>query len=119
MGNNFDTVGDRIQNAILTAIDTIFTPKIELAIRSINASSGRDATIVMVSSERGEIIGITAPFENVSERNNTLHVLNTYDETRNKIPDEVSELSVPDTHSDRQPHTHHRNRAPMALSFFR
>ena len=34
-----DTVEDSIQNEILTAIDTIITPKIELPIRSINASS--------------------------------------------------------------------------------
>ena len=40
------TVEDRIQNAILTAIDSIVAPQIELAIRSINASSGRDVTSV-------------------------------------------------------------------------
>ena len=85
----------------------LVTPKIELAIWLINASSGRDATSVMASSERGENIGITAPFENVSERNITLHVLNTKDETRNKTPDKVSEFMVPDTHFDRQSHTHH------------
>ena len=112
MGNISDTVEDRIQNAIFTAIDNIITPKIELALRSINASPGQDATSVMASSERGEHIRITAPFENVSERNNTLHVLNTNDETRNKIPDEVSELFVQDTHVDRQPHTHHRYPLP-------
>ena len=44
MGNIVDTVENRIQNAMLTAIDSIITPKIKLAIRSINASSGRDAT---------------------------------------------------------------------------
>ena len=33
MSNNVDTVEDRIQNAILTAIDNIIAPKIELAIR--------------------------------------------------------------------------------------
>ena len=60
----------------------------------------------MANSERGEHIGITAPFFNVSERNNTLHVFNTNDETRNNVPDEVSELSVPGTHSDQQPHIH-------------
>ena len=49
-----DTVEDRIQNAILTAIDKIVAPKIELAIRSINASSGRDVTSVTANSERGE-----------------------------------------------------------------
>ena len=34
-------------------------------------------------------------------------MFNTNDETRNKIPDEVGELSVPGTHLDRQAHTHH------------
>ena len=55
MGNIVDTVEDRIQNALLTAIDSIFILKIELAFRSMNASSGRDATSVMASSERGEL----------------------------------------------------------------
>ena len=63
MSNIIDTVKDRIQNAILTAIDGIVALKIELAIRSINASCGRDATSVMENSERGEHIGITAPLE--------------------------------------------------------
>ena len=46
MDNIVNTVENRIQNAILTAIDNIVPPKTELAIRSINASSGRDATSV-------------------------------------------------------------------------
>ena len=110
MGNIVNTVGDRIQNGILTVIDSIFTPKIELAVRSANAFSGQDATSVTANSERGERAGITASFENVSERNNILHVSITNDETRNNIPDEVSELSVPGTYFDRQPHTHNRKR---------
>ena len=68
-GNIVHTIEDRIQNAILTAIDSINTPKIELAIRSINASSGRDAISVIVNSKCGEHIMVYAPFENVSERN--------------------------------------------------
>ena len=105
MSNIVDTIEDRIQNAILTAIDNIVTPKIELAIRSINASSGRDATSVSANSERREHVGINASFEN----NNTLGVSNVNDETRHNIPDEESELSVPETHFDRQPHTHHKH----------
>ena len=108
MGNIVGTVEERIQNAILTAIDRIIVLKIELAVNSINASSGRYATSVMVNSEGGEQMGITAAFENASERNNTLHVLNANDETRNNILDEVKEFSVPGTHFDRQPHTHQR-----------
>ena len=107
MSNIIDTVEDRIQNAILTAIDNIVAPKIELAIRSVNASSGRDVTSVSANSERREYVGINASFENASGNNNTLGVSNVNDETRHNIPDEVSELSVPETHFDRQPHTHH------------
>ena len=53
-----DTVENRIENAILTAIDSIIAPKIELAISSINASTGRDATRVTANSERGDILGL-------------------------------------------------------------
>ena len=107
MSNIVDTVEDRIRNAILTAIENIVAPKIELAIRSINASSGQDVTSASATSERREYIGSNVPFENASENNNTLGVTNVNDETRQNIPDEVSELSVPGTHFDRQPHTHH------------
>ena len=109
MSNIVDTVEKRIQNAILTAIENIVAPKIESAIRSINASSGRDVTSVTANSERGERVGINASFENASENNNTLRVPNVNDETRLNIPDEVSELSVPETRFDRQPQTHHNN----------
>ena len=106
MSNIVDTVEDRIQNANLAAIDNIVAPKIELAIRSINASSGRGVTSVTANSERGERVGINASFENASENNDILRVSNVNDETRQNIPDEVSELSVPETRFDRQPHTH-------------
>ena len=109
-GNIVDTVEDRIQNASLTAIGSINTPEIELAFKSKNASSGQDATSVTANSERGEHVGITAPFDNVSKRNNTLHVFNTNDETRSKVSEEVKELSVPEAFFDWQPHTHHNNR---------
>ena len=108
MNNIIGTVEDRIQNVILTAIDNIIAPKIEQAIRSINASSVRDVTSVSANSERKERVGINASFENVSRNNDTLDVSNVNDETRHNIPDEVSELSVPETHFDRQALTHHR-----------
>ena len=69
------TVEDRIQNAISTATDSKNTPKTAVAIRSINAFSGQDATSVMASSESGENIGSTAPFENVSKINITLQMI--------------------------------------------
>ena len=69
-----DTVEDRIQNALLTAIDSIVAPKIELAIRSLNASSGQDATSLKANSERGEYAGFIASFGSASANNNVLHV---------------------------------------------
>ena len=107
MSNIVDTVEVRIQNAILTAIDNIVAPKIELANRSINASSGRDATNLTANSERGEHVGINASFENASGNNNTLHASNVNGETPHNIPDEVSELSALESHLNRQTHTHH------------
>ena len=109
MNNVVDTVEDRIQNAMLTAIDNIVAPKIELAIRSINASSGQDVTSVSANSERREQVGINAPFESASGSKDTLGVSKVNDETRHNIADEVSELSVPEAHFDRQPQTHHSN----------
>ena len=107
MSNIVDTVEDRIPNAIMTTIDNIVAPETELAIRSENASSGRDVTSVTSNSERGEHVRINASFEHASGNNKILHVSNVNDETRHNIPDEVSELSVPERHLDRQPHTHH------------
>ena len=104
--NIVDTVEDRIQNAILTAIDNIVDPKIDLAIRSIEASSGRDVTCVSANSERREQVWINALFESASGSNDTLGVSKVNDETRHDIADEVSELSVPEAHFDRQPQTH-------------
>ena len=107
MSNIVDTVEDRIQNAILTAIDNIVVPKIELAVRSVNASSGRDVTCVSANSERREHAGINTSSEHASGNNNTLGIWNITDETPHNIPDEASELSVPETHFDRQAHSHH------------
>ena len=115
MSNIVDTVEDRIQNAILTGIEILVAPKIELAIRSIKASSGRDATSVSANSERRERVGINAAFENASGNNDTLGESNVNDETRQNIPDEVSELSVSGSRFDRQPHTHHRPYQPNPL----
>ena len=93
----------------MTAIDIIVAPKIEIAIRSKNASNGQDATSVTAITELGEHLGITAPFGKASGNNNVLHISNVNDETRNNIPDQVSELSVPETRFDRQAHTHHNS----------
>ena len=70
ISNIVATVEDRIKNAILTAIDSIVAPKVELAIMSKNAPSALDLTSVAANSQQGEHVGITASFENESGNNN-------------------------------------------------
>ena len=115
MNNIVDTVEDRIQNAILTAVDNIIMPKIELAVRSVNASSGRDVTSVVANSERGEHVGIDTSFENASGNNNTLRASILNDETRNNILHEAGDLPVPETRFDRHTPTHHRSWIPFKV----
>ena len=107
MSKIVETVEDRIHNGIFTAIDSFVAPMIESANRSKIASSGRNVISVTANSERGEHVRITALFENACGNNNALHRSIVNDETQNNIVDEVSELSVPETHFDRQTHTHH------------
>ena len=86
MENIVETVEDRIQSAIMTAIDNIVGPKIELAIRSINACSGRDVASMSANSECREHTGIHASFEDASENNNTIGVTIINDEARRRLP---------------------------------
>ena len=101
-------VADKIQISVLSAIDNVI-PRIELAVKSVTASSGWVAASITAKSEHRGHTGINTFFESVSERIFTNHEINADDETRRNIPDEVSELSVPRTHLDRQSHTHHNN----------
>ena len=66
------------------------------------------------NSERGEHVGISASFENASGNKIVIHVSTVNDETSHDNPDEVSELSVPETRFDRQTHTHHMVTAQTA-----
>ena len=62
VSNIVDTVEDKIKDPILTAIDNIVAPKIELAIRSTNSPSERDVTNVAAYSVCREHVGINASF---------------------------------------------------------
>ena len=62
MSNIVDTVEKRIQSAILTAIDIIVAPKIELSIRLINPSSKQNVSSITENSERGDKKRKKCPF---------------------------------------------------------
>ena len=73
-------------------MDNIMTPRIELAVRSINASSRRDVASVTANYEREEHIGISALYGNVFDRESSFRELKL---TRGFNPDKVSEFPVP------------------------
>ena len=104
MSNLVETVEDRIQNAILTALDNIVTSRTELAVR---LSSGRDVASVTANSDSGKQIAFVAPRENVSGMDITFCDFNIAAETRGYNLDEISEILVSETHFDGQAHTHH------------
>ena len=97
MGYNVDTVEDGVQNAFLTAIYDNITPKIELEIKSLNASSRRYVTSALVNSEHDEHKRVSALFQDVNESITTLYVFSSIDETPNNTFDKVGELLVPGT----------------------
>ena len=71
----------RSRTQYFRAAENIIAPRCELGVRSINASSGGDAASITAHPERGEHIGITALFENASQRSNTFQDLNANDES--------------------------------------
>ena len=66
--NVVETVEDRIQKTISATVNNICTPIVELAVRSVNASAGRDVVSVMANSDHAERPGVTSSFENASEK---------------------------------------------------
>ena len=52
MGNIVERIEEEIQNPILTAIDNFVTPKIELAVKLLNASSRQATASLTTNSER-------------------------------------------------------------------
>ena len=116
MGNIIETVEKKIQSALLSAMDNLLTPRFELAVRSMNASSRLDTVSVTAILECGEQVHIISSFEYLSDSHNTVHELNVNDETRGNIPDEVSDFPVPRTHYDRQLHTYYKKKADLQNS---
>ena len=78
-------------------MNNVITRRIELAVRSKIASSGRDAASVRANLDCGKHIGITNSFENASDRNNTFQEINANEANRENIPNQVGEFSVPKT----------------------
>ena len=82
MSNVVEKLEEKILNALLTAMDNIIIPRIELAVRSMKASSGQDIASVTTNSESSEQLEISFPYSSLSDRKSFFSQLNSTDETR-------------------------------------
>ena len=110
MVNNVETAKDRVQEAILAAMENGETLRIELAVGSRNTSFEGYAGCVNTHSERGDWVGVNASLKKVCDKYYTFHELSMNAETRGYIPDKVSEFPFPRTHIDQQIQTHNSHK---------
>ena len=112
------TVETRVQGAVLTAIENLVIPRIELAMKSVNASTERVEVSVVLNPDQRDFSGNIESLQlTASSRLNSHTNLNRFDETRGNITVESGDLLVNGRNIDRQTHTHHRNKTLFVLSY--
>ena len=106
--NLMTSVETRVQDAVLTAMENLVNPRVELAMKSVNASSGRGVSNVVMDPDRKAFSGIIENLQRTaSSRINSHTDLNRFDETRSNITKEGSDLSVIEKNMHRPTHTYH------------
>ena len=106
--NTMAVVGNRTRDATSAAIDSLAVSGVELAVKSVRRSSGRDpGTVVFHPDQKGfsgntRRIPMTASCRLKSNTN-----LSEMNETRGSNTVEVGELPVYERSADWQTHTHH------------
>ena len=92
----------RVQDALLTAIENLVSLRVELAMKSVNASSGRTVDGNVSEHEQRDFSG------NIEGLQMNSHTdLKRIDETRGNITIEGSDFLVNERNVDWQTHTHH------------
>ena len=80
------TAETRVQDALLTAIENLLIPRVKLAMKSVNASSGREVGSVVLDSDQRDFSGnIESLRMTASSRTNSHKDLNRINETRCNI----------------------------------
>ena len=107
--DNAMTTGEtRLQDAVLTAIEKLVIPGVELAMKSAKASSVPSVDVnVLEPGRRFFLVNIEGLQMTTSSRINSHKNLNNTDETRGNFIVEEGDLLVYEKNIDRQPHTHH------------
>ena len=107
--NVMTTVKTRVQDAVLTAIMNLVIPRMELATKSANASSGRSVDGSVLEPDQRDFFGIIDGLQITAASSiNSRTDSNRLGETRGNITVEEGDLLVNEKNINRQTHTHHK-----------
>ena len=108
LDNLMKLVETRVRDAVFTAIENSVIPRVQLAMKSANASSGRSVDGNVLEPDQGDFSGNIEGLQmTASTRINSQTDLNWIDETRGNITAEEGDLLVNEKNIDRQIYTHH------------
>ena len=108
--NVMTTVKIRVKDAVLTAIENVVNPRVELAMKSADASPGRSVDGIVLEPDQKDLSGtIESLLMTASIRINSRTDLNRIDETRGNITVEEGDWRVKEMNIDRQTHTRRNN----------
>ena len=109
--NVMTTVETRVPDAVMTAIKNLVFSRVELAMKSVNASSGHVVGSFVLDPDQRDFSGkIESQQMTASSRMNSHTVLSSIDETCGNIIVEGGDLLVNERNIDQQTHTYHSNR---------
>ena len=106
------TLKIRLKDAVLTAIESLIIPRVELAMKLVNASYGYGVDSVVLEPDQRDFSGNMEGFQmTASSRINSHTDIDRIDETRGNITVKRGrgDLLVKEGNIDRQTHNHHRS----------
>ena len=105
------TVEKRMHDAILTAIDNVVIPRVQMAVKSITGSRGHGTNNEVQNPDRGDFSGNirNTPLTWASSRLDLDNELKRNDETRSNEDFEDGDFSAFIPNFDRRAHAHHIN----------
>ena len=108
MDNVMTSVEAGVQDAVLTTIENLVIPRVEVAMKSSIAPSERSVGGNVIEPDQRDFLGNTEGLQmTVSSRINSHKDLNRIDETHSNIIVEEGDLLVNKKSIDRQTYAHH------------
>ena len=101
MANVLTSVETRVQDAVLTAIEILVIPRVELAMKSANAPSERNVDGIVLEADQRDFLGkIESLRKTASSRINIYTDLKGIDETRGNNVVEEGDFLVNEKNTD-------------------